>query len=44
MTAVITQLYTAMLEMGNREQDNSAIISVYEQLTGVKLAEPTKQA
>lgn len=42
MTAVVMQLYTAMLQMGNREQDNSAVISVYEQLTGVKLSEPLK--
>src|SRR5574337_817156 len=43
MTAVIMQLYTAMLELGNRELDNSAIISVYEQLTGVKLSESLKK-
>jgi 2-hydroxy-3-oxopropionate reductase len=43
MTAVITQLYTAMMEMGNRELDNSAIISVYEQLTGVRLSEPNNK-
>jgi 2-hydroxy-3-oxopropionate reductase len=42
MTAVIQQLYTAMLEQGNRELDNSAIISVYESLTGLKLVEPQK--
>jgi 2-hydroxy-3-oxopropionate reductase len=39
MTAVIMQLYTAMLEQGNRELDNSAIVSVYEALTGVRLVE-----
>jgi len=39
MTAVITQLFEAMLQQGNRELDNSAIISVYESLTGVKLIE-----
>ena len=39
MTAVIMQLYTAMLEQGNRELDNSAVISVYESLTGIKLVE-----
>ncbi len=39
MTAVIQQMYTAMLEMGYREQDNSAVITVYEMLTGVKLTE-----
>jgi 2-hydroxy-3-oxopropionate reductase len=43
LSAVIMQLYTAMLEQGNRELDNSAIISVYESLTGVKLDEPLKQ-
>jgi 2-hydroxy-3-oxopropionate reductase len=43
LTAVILQLYTAMLEQGNRELDNSAIISVYESLTGIKLIEPLKQ-
>jgi 2-hydroxy-3-oxopropionate reductase len=42
LTAVIQQLYTAMLEQGNRELDNSAIISVYESLTGVKLDEPNR--
>lgn len=39
VTAVIQQLYTAMLEMGDRELDNSAVIGVYEALTGVKLVE-----
>jgi 2-hydroxy-3-oxopropionate reductase len=39
VTAVIQQLYTAMLEMGNRDQDNSAVLSVYEALTGIKLVE-----
>lgn len=42
MTAVVMQLYTAMLEMGMREQDNSAVVGVYESLTGVKLSEPLK--
>ncbi|MDL1902315.1 2-hydroxy-3-oxopropionate reductase [Anaerolineae bacterium CFX9] len=42
MSAVVMQLYTAMLEQGNRELDNSAIISVYESLTGVTLSEPLK--
>ncbi len=42
MTAVVMQLFTAMLEQGNRELDNSAIISVYESLTGIKLDEPLK--
>ena len=43
MTAVVQQLYTAMLEQGNRELDNSAIISVYESLTGLQLIEPDKE-
>lgn len=43
MSALVMQLYTAMLEQGNRELDNSAIISVYESLTGIKLAEPLKE-
>jgi 2-hydroxy-3-oxopropionate reductase len=43
LSAVILQLYTAMLEQGNRELDNSAIISVYESLTGIRLSEPLKQ-
>lgn len=42
MTAVIQQLYTAMLEQGHRELDNSAIITVYESLTGLQLDEPNK--
>lgn len=42
MSAVIHQLYTAMLEMGNRDLDNSAIITVYEALTGIQLDEPLK--
>jgi 2-hydroxy-3-oxopropionate reductase len=42
MTAIVQQLYTAMLEQGNRELDNSAIISVYETLANIKLDEPLK--
>ncbi|MCC6612111.1 MAG: NAD(P)-dependent oxidoreductase [Anaerolineae bacterium] len=42
MTAVIQQLFTAMLEMGHEELDNSAIITVYEALTGTHLIEPDK--
>lgn len=42
MTAVILQLYEAMLQQGNRELDNSAVISVYESLTGIRLAEPLR--
>jgi 2-hydroxy-3-oxopropionate reductase len=43
MSALVMQLYTAMLEQGNRELDNSAIISVYESLSGITLDEPLKQ-
>ncbi len=43
MSALVTQFYTAMLEQGNRELDNSAIISVYESLTGITLVEPLKE-
>jgi 2-hydroxy-3-oxopropionate reductase len=42
VTAVIQQLYTAMLENGGHDLDNSAIISVYEALTGIRLDEPLK--
>jgi 2-hydroxy-3-oxopropionate reductase len=42
MTAVVQQLFTAMLQMGLSEQDNSAVIAVYESLTGVQLPEPNK--
>ncbi|MDX2140058.1 MAG: NAD(P)-binding domain-containing protein [Chloroflexota bacterium] len=42
ITAVLQQLFTAMLEMGNRELDNSAIITVYEALAGIHLVEPNK--
>lgn len=42
MTAVVHQLYAAMLAAGNRELDNSAIISVYEELAGVTLDEPLR--
>lgn len=40
LTAVVLQLFTAMLEQGNRELDNSAVVSVYESLSGIKLDEP----
>lgn len=43
VTSVIMQLYSAMLEQGNRELDNSAIISVYESLTNIHLIEPNKK-
>lgn len=36
-TAVNTQLFNAMLEMGMRELDNSAILGVIERLSGVEL-------
>ncbi|MFQ3568658.1 MAG: NAD(P)-binding domain-containing protein [Aggregatilineales bacterium] len=42
MSAVVMQLYTAMLELGYRELDNSAIVAVYETLTGIQLDEPLK--
>jgi 2-hydroxy-3-oxopropionate reductase len=35
--AVHAQLYGAMLEMGMRELDNSAVIGVLEQMAGVEL-------
>jgi 2-hydroxy-3-oxopropionate reductase len=43
MTALTHQLYSAMLEQGNRELDNSAIISVYEALAAIHLVEPLKE-
>jgi 2-hydroxy-3-oxopropionate reductase len=42
LTAAIQQLYTAMLEQGQRDLDNSALIGVYEQLANVKLDEPLR--
>lgn len=36
---VHTQLYEAMLQMGMRDLDNSALIGVYEKLAGVELSE-----
>jgi len=36
-SAVNTQLFNAMLEMGMRDQDNSAVIGVIEKLSGVEL-------
>lgn len=38
-TAVNTQLFNAMLEMGMEELDNSAVIGVIESLCGIKLGE-----
>lgn len=42
VTSVIQQLFTAMLEQGNRELDNSAIITVYESLANIHLDEPNR--
>jgi len=42
LTELTHRLYTAMLEQGNRELDNSAVISVYESLAGLHLDEPLK--
>ncbi|MBI5669103.1 MAG: NAD-binding protein [Chloroflexi bacterium] len=42
VTAVIQQLYTAMLQNGEGELDNSAIVAVYERLANVRLDEPLK--
>lgn len=36
-TAVNTQMFNAMLEMGMRELDNSAVVGVIEKLAGVEL-------
>jgi 2-hydroxy-3-oxopropionate reductase len=44
MTAIVQQLFTAMLQMGMRELDNSAVIGVYEAMTGMKLVEPNKES
>jgi 2-hydroxy-3-oxopropionate reductase len=38
-TSVHTQLYEAMLQLGMRELDNSAVLAVYETLTGDRLQE-----
>jgi 2-hydroxy-3-oxopropionate reductase len=43
VTAAIQQLYTAMLQMGYRELDNSAVVTVYEHLANVKLSEPLRE-
>jgi 2-hydroxy-3-oxopropionate reductase len=40
MTAIVMQLFTAMLDQGHGDLDNSAIISVYESLSGIRLDEP----
>lgn len=39
LSALVMQLYTAMLEQGNRELDNSAVITVYESLANFRLVE-----
>lgn len=39
VTAAVHQLYEAMVSMGNGELDNSAIITLYETLTGVQVGE-----
>ncbi|MBN2387090.1 MAG: NAD-binding protein [Anaerolineales bacterium] len=43
MTAEVTQLFSAMVGMGLGDIDNSAVVAVYERLTGVHLLEPDKQ-
>lgn len=40
-TSVHTQLYEAMLQLGMRELDNSAVLGVYEKLIGERLLEDT---
>lgn len=42
VTAIIQQLYTTMLQHGQHELDNSAVVGVYEQLANVKLSEPLR--
>jgi 2-hydroxy-3-oxopropionate reductase len=42
LTALVQQLYTAMLQLGHAELDNSAIITVYEHLTQIQLKESEK--
>ena len=37
LTATTTQLYSAMLEMGMRELDNSAVVGIIEKLSGIEL-------
>ncbi|MBZ0290270.1 MAG: NAD-binding protein, partial [Anaerolineae bacterium] len=43
LTAVIQQLYTTMLQNGQRELDNSAVVGIYEMLANVKLSEPLRE-
>lgn len=40
LSALTMQLYTAMLEQGHRELDNSAVVAVYETLANITLNEP----
>jgi 2-hydroxy-3-oxopropionate reductase len=42
LTAVIQQLYETMLQNGQHELDNSAVVGVYEMLANIKLSEPLK--
>lgn len=44
MTTLVQGLYSTMLERGERELDNSAVISVYETLSGITLDEPLKDS
>ena len=37
LTAITTQLYSAMLEMGMQDMDNSAVIGIIEKLSGTNL-------
>jgi len=43
-TATNMQLYEAMLQLGMRELDNSAVIGVLEEMSGEKLREETRPA
>lgn len=42
LSALVLQLYTAMLQMGYSELDNSAVITVYEALANIHLDEPNR--
>lgn len=42
LTAVIQQLYTTMLQHGQHDLDNSAIVGVYEKLANITLSEPLR--
>lgn len=41
-TAVTTALYEDMLKAGEHELDNSAVVSVLERMSGIKIKEPLK--